>query len=61
MYDDLTSYKYCKWAMREDNQKVGVYVKKQCKIFVDIVEDDRVLLTPLATVKQYLKNDSKNK
>ena len=28
---------------------------------IDIVEDDRVLLTPLATVKQYLKNDSKNK
>ena len=26
---------------------------------IDVVEDDKILLTPLATVKQWLKDDSK--
>ena len=38
--NELQSYKYCKWAVQEDNQKVGIYVKKQCQIFIDIVEDN---------------------
>jgi hypothetical protein len=28
---------------------------------IDVTDDDTVLLTPLAMVKQYLKNDSKVK
>ena len=40
---------------RETKQTVNMY-----NIFeIDVVEGDRVLLTPLATIKQYLKNDSK--
>lgn len=40
---------------RETKQTINMY-----NIFeIDVVEGDRVLLTPLATIKQYLKNDSK--
>jgi hypothetical protein len=40
---------------RETHETVNMY-----NIFeIDVVEGDKVLLTPLATVKQYLKNDSK--
>ena len=40
---------------RETKQTVNMY-----NIFeIDVVEGDRILLTPLATIKQYLKNDSK--
>ena len=40
---------------RETKQTVNMY-----NIFeIDVVDGDRVLLTPLSTVKQYLKNDSK--
>jgi hypothetical protein len=40
---------------RETKQTINMY-----NIFeIDVVEGDRILLTPLATVKQYLKNDSK--
>ena len=40
---------------RETRETVNMY-----NIFeIDVYEDDRVVLTPLSTVKQYLKNDSK--
>lgn len=40
---------------RESRQTVNMY-----NIFeIDVLEDDKVVLTPLSTVKQYLKNDSK--
>lgn len=40
---------------RETRQTVNMY-----NIFeIDVVDDDRILLTPLSTVKQYLKDDSK--
>lgn len=40
---------------RETKQTVNMY-----NIFeIDVVDGDRILLTPLSTVKQYLKNDSK--
>lgn len=40
---------------RESRQTVNMY-----NIFeIDIVENEQVILTPLSTVKQYLKNDSK--
>jgi hypothetical protein len=40
---------------RETRETVNMY-----NIFeIDVVDDDRVLLTPLSIVKQYLKNDSK--
>lgn len=40
---------------RKSHQTVNMY-----NIFeIDVTEDDKVILTPLAIVKQYLKNDSK--
>lgn len=40
---------------RETKQTINMY-----NIFeIDVLEDDKVILTPLATVKQWLKNDSK--
>jgi hypothetical protein len=40
---------------RETRQTVNMY-----NIFeIDVVDDDKVLLTPLSTIKQYLKDDSK--
>lgn len=47
--------------------KVGLQIARQTKTTVnmynvfeiDVTEDDAVILTPLAMVKQYLKNDSK--
>ena len=40
---------------RETRETVNMY-----NIFeIDVVDDDKVILTPLSTVKQYLKNDSK--
>ena len=40
---------------RETRETVNMY-----NIFeIDVVDDDMVILTPLSTVKQYLKNDSK--
>lgn len=40
---------------RESRETVNMY-----NIFeIDVVDDDRIILTPLSTVKQYLKNDSK--
>ena len=40
---------------RESKETINMY-----NIFyIDVLEDDRVILTPQSTVKQYLKNDSK--
>lgn len=40
---------------RQSKETINMY-----NIFeIDVVEDDKILLTPLATVKQWLKNDSK--
>lgn len=40
---------------RESRETVNMY-----NIFeIDVFDDDRIILTPLSTVKQYLKNDSK--
>lgn len=42
---------------RETHETVNMY-----NIFeIDVTEDDAVILTPLAAVKQHLKNDSKNR
>lgn len=32
------AYLYCKWCIEEDNNFVGVYVKKQAKVWIDIVD-----------------------
>jgi hypothetical protein len=48
---------------------VGLQIARQTKVTlnmynvfeIDVTEDDKILLTPLAMVKQYLKNDSKVK
>jgi phage terminase large subunit-like protein len=32
------AYNYANWCIKEDNDKVGIYVKKQCKIWLDIVD-----------------------
>ena len=43
MYDN--AYKYCEWALLDDNYKVPRYVKKQCKLFKDIWDDkDKISL-----------------
>lgn len=40
---------------RESHQTINMY-----NIFeIDVVEGDQIILTPLSTIKQYLKNDSK--
>lgn len=31
------AYKYAKWCIKDDNNKVGIYVKKQCKDWLNIV------------------------
>ncbi len=31
------AYKYAKWCLEEDNKKVGVYVKAQCRVWINIV------------------------
>lgn len=33
------AYKYCVWATNSHNTKVPIYVKKQCKAWMEIVED----------------------
>lgn len=33
------AYKYCVWATNSRNTKVPIYVKKQCKAWMEIVED----------------------
>ena len=48
---------------------VGLQIARQTKVTlnmynvfeIDVTEDDKILLTPLAMLKQYLKNDSKVK
>lgn len=36
---DSKAYKYANWCTEEDNDKVGIYVKKQCEYWLDIVND----------------------
>ena len=38
MIKDSKAYQYAKWCIDEDNKRVGVYVKKQCKLWIDIVD-----------------------
>lgn len=35
---DSKAYKYCQWCLESDNDFVGIYVKKQAKEWIDIVE-----------------------
>ncbi len=37
MYDK--AYKYCEWALLDDNNKVPRYVKKQCQLFMNVWDD----------------------
>ena len=37
MYDK--AYKYCEWALSDDNNKVPRYVKKQCQLFMNVWDD----------------------
>lgn len=32
------AYKYAEWCIKDDNNKVGIYVKKQCKDWINIVK-----------------------
>jgi phage terminase large subunit-like protein len=34
---ESNAYKYAEWCIDEDNDKVGIYIKKQCKEWLDIV------------------------
>jgi len=38
MIKDSRAYKYCEWALREGNNLVPVYVKKQCQSWKDIAD-----------------------
>ncbi|MBY6932264.1 terminase TerL endonuclease subunit [Clostridium botulinum] len=40
MIKDSKAYKYACWCIEEDNQYVGIYVKKQAKSWTDIVNDN---------------------
>ncbi len=40
MIKDSKAYKYACWCIEEDNQYVGIYVKKQAKSWIDIVNDN---------------------
>lgn len=43
MYDK--AYKYCEWALQDNNHKVPRYVKKQCKLFKDVWDNkDKISL-----------------
>ena len=33
------AYQYCKWAVNKRNTKAPIYVKKQCQLWMDIVDD----------------------
>lgn len=35
---DSKAYKYCQWCLGDDNNYVGIYVKKQAKEWIDIVD-----------------------
>jgi len=39
MVKDGIGYRYAQECIREDNQDVGIYVKKQAKLWIDIVDD----------------------
>lgn len=34
---DSKAFKYAEWCIKEDNEKVGKYVKSQCKVWIDII------------------------
>lgn len=36
------AYKYCQWCIEENNNLVGVYVKKQAKEWINIVDDNNI-------------------
>ncbi len=38
MIKNSKAYKYAKWCIEEDNNYVGAYIKKQAKLWIDIVE-----------------------
>ena len=38
MIKESRAYKYCEYALEEGNKKVPIYVKKQCKLWKDIVD-----------------------
>lgn len=38
MIKNSRAYKYAKWCIKEDNQYVGKYIKKQAKAWIEIVE-----------------------
>lgn len=40
MITESRAYKYCEWAIQDDNDKVPVYVKKQCAAWKEIADDN---------------------
>ena len=39
MIEKSRAYQYALWCVREDNRLVGVYVKKQAQLWIDIVDE----------------------
>lgn len=46
MIEESRAYQYCLWALQEGNNKVPIYVKKQCQSWKDIVDkkDDKIFV-----------------
>lgn len=38
MIKESRAYKYAKWCADENNHRVGVYVRKQCRTWLDICD-----------------------
>lgn len=38
MIKDSKAYKYAKWCIKDDNKRVGIYVKKQAQSWINIVD-----------------------
>lgn len=56
MVKDCIAYKYAQWCLIEDNQKVGIYIKKQAKIWKDIADgNDSEAFVDEAQVKKIIK------
>lgn len=47
---------YCVWAIDEQNNKVPKYVKYQCKLFLDIWDNNDELSFLIMIKQQRLKN-----
>lgn len=56
MIKESKAYKYAKWCVKEDNNRVGIYIKKQCQVWIDICDGkDTEAYIDLKTYKKIIK------